>query len=670
MTAITGLIGLDGRPYGVADLAGALGILAPLGPDGTGGWAGRAGPLGVALGVVLRHRVPEDDADVQPVILAGGRVVVVADVVLTNRAELCRLLDLPEEGGAGPPGGGGAGGAGLSDAAVVAHAYQRWGDACCARLRGEFAVAVADGRRGGVLLARDHTGARPLHLHRGRGWCGFASTALAVTGFAGVPATPDLDRAAEFLALSMASSRSWVRDVAPVPPATALWLSPAGVRPRRYWEPPDRPARRGSAAEHAERLRDALDAAVRARLRRRGGIGVMLSGGLDSTAVAATVATQVAPAPVRTYTAVPAPGWSGPRTRWDPDESPLVHLLAARHPNLAPAYLDARGAAMIDGDPRLYAAGATPVRNTLNMAWIRRVERRAAHDGVSVLFTGGFGNHAFSDDGRRWLVELLAAGRWRQAWREAGDWSAARGLPLAATVREGLLREAVPPAMLRWRAGRRGQPPPGAVPPEVCALRPDLFAAIAPRWPASLPDLLAAAAAQAETRAAREARGGWRQADPTTDVALLELRAVQPAWARRHRGLDRAAARTAMRGRVPDEIRLRRVRGAQLPDWFDRMRDAYAELCAELAAASGHGPSRTLLDLERLDAAVRDCRPGPVADPPPILRILLPRALAVSRYLRWFDAWAGERAVAGKTGEMPTRNGVERFNTSSADVTR
>jgi asparagine synthase (glutamine-hydrolysing) len=642
VTAIAGLVGVDGRPCSAVGLRGAMDILAPLGSDGEGSWSGRAGPVGVALAAVRRRRVPEDDADTQPVVRTDG-LVAVADVVLDNRSELCRRLGLADAGD-------------LPDATIVAHAYARWGERCCEHLGGEFAVAVADARRGGVFLGRDHLGIRPLHLYRGPGWVAFASTALAVTGFAGVAPEVDLERAKEFLALVMPSDRSWIRDVVPVPPGTSAWISPAGVRTRRYWRLESRERYHGSAEEHAEELLAVFDEAVRARLRRRGRIGVMLSGGLDSTAVAATVAAEVGDEPVRTYTSVPPPGWTGPASRRDPDESHLVRLLAGRVPNLFPTFVDARGVDVIDGDDELFAAGGTPLRNTLNMAWVRTIYAHATADGVGLLFSGGGGNVSFSRDGERWLVDLLLAGRLPEAWREARAWSAARPCGLAATLRASVVRQIWP--------GRLGRPTGGGGDPvdawlAATALRPALGAdpglrhrleVVAARGAAARRRAVAfvheGRSAQAEARAAREALAGWRRTDPTTDVRLLRLCAGQPSWARRHRGVDRAGARLSMRGRVPDEIRLRRIRGAQLPDWLDRLTDAYVDICQELAAARAHAPTRALVDLERLAALVRrwpDARRGLDPDHVAAYQFALPRALAVSRYLRWFDEWAAGR---------------------------
>ncbi|WBB46810.1 asparagine synthase-related protein [Verrucosispora sp. WMMA2044] len=646
MTGFAGLVSLDGRPYAERDLDGAITVLTALGADARGCWAGRTGAVAAAVASVVHCRVPEDDEDRQPWASAEAGTVVVADAVLTNRVELCRMLEL-------------RGAAAVPDSLLIAHAYTRWGADCCRRLRGDFAFAVVDGRRGGVLLARDHLGRRPLHLYQSAGWLGFGSTALAVAAMPQVPLEPDLDRAVEFLAVAQDTRRSWIRDVAPVPAASTIWITPERTQHRRYWSLDDTPRRSGSAAEHAEELRTAMDQAVRAHLRHRGGVGVMLSGGLDSTAVAATLAEQVAPARLRTYTSVPPAGWTGSANGRDTDESSLVRLLAGAHPNLAPAFVDAVGAHAIDGDDAYFAAGGTPVRNTLNMMWVRAIHQRAVTDNVSILFTGGIGNLTFSRDEPRWLVDLARAGRLIEAWREAAAWSARRGW--RETLVQGVLRPMLPGSMHRLIELRRGHRSTAAQWLAASPLRPHLATtALAARIAggidayrriSGLGRFVDDNAQHAEVMATLDVRCRGRVVDPTADLALIELSARQPGWARRHRGRGRAAARASMAGRVPDGIRLRVVRGAQLPDWYDRITDRRDEIRDEFAAARVDPATQELMDLPRLDALIRDWPTPDQAGDPVVARdytLLLPRALATSKYLRWLRhyATADRRSVA------------------------
>jgi hypothetical protein len=101
-----------------------------------------------------------------------------------------------------------------------------------------------------------------------------------------------------------------------------------------------------------------------------------------------------------------------------------------------------------------------------------------------------------------------------------------------------------------------------------------------------------------------------------------------------------------MADRLPDPLRLRRTRGEQLPDWLDRLTDARDELADELAQARGHPSTRALIDVARLEATLADWpAPDEAARPDRVVshRQVLPRSLAVSRYLRWFEEWSRER---------------------------
>ena len=110
----------------------------------------------------------------------------------------------------------------------------------------------------------------------------------------------------------------------------------------------------------------------------------------------------------------------------------------------------------------------------------------------------------------------------------------------------------------------------------------------------------------AESSATVQALSGVRFTDPTGDVRLIQLSATQPSWVRRRNGRWRAVCRDAMADRLPPSIAERTRRGAQLPDWLDRMAAAKDELVTELAAARDSQTCRELLDLDRIDAAIRE----------------------------------------------------------------
>ncbi len=643
MTALCGAIWWRRHGSGDGNLAGVQEILAPYGRRQT--WVGDAGPCAVELGV------QESDQRAGPgramVEGAGGTLVVCADSHLHRPDQLARRLGV---------------GTASSDAGLVLAAYQRWGRSFLQQLSGSFALAIVDRRRGGVLLARDHSGSRPLAVHEGDGVVAFATTALALTGFPGVGHALDLDRALEVMLLAYSTSRTFVRGVQTVQPGSAMWIGGGGSRTWRWWLPEELPvSETGSLRTHASALRESLEEAVGCSLADARKVGVMLSGGLDSTSVATLAARQLAPDLLTSYTSVPPAGWSGPTPRgWIPSEQFAVEALARRASNLRPRFVDAEAGSLFGHSEALWELGSPPVRNPMNMVWVLACYQQAADEGIDVLLSGSAGNVAFSADGALWLVELARRGRFLELAREAWTFSRAFDTSMVKVVRGDLLAHLLP-GLKRRREVRSGSDPLtqwlGAT-----AVHPDRLADVDLRT--VLPELtdphprgftrdtgrlFLNGAAQAELYAAVGARWGVELRDPTSDRLLVELAVTQPEWLRRHHGEWRAIARAAMRDALPPEIVDRPTSGAQQPDWFDRLSSARAEVGDELEAVRSHPASCEVIDVARLDRLVADWPDrSRMADPRVIgeYQLALSRALVLSRYLRWFE----DRARRVRTG--------------------
>ncbi len=618
------------------DLRAVHAALAPYGAVQV--WDGRVARSHVALGGHTNSETLFASAD-------EGRLIVCADAHLTDRARLARDLDRP---------------ATSSDAELILHAYRRWGGACAEHLDGAFAFAVADSVRGGLLLVRDHLGARPLVIHRREGITAFASTALALTGLPGVGHELDIKRVAEVLLLAYASERTFVTGVRWVPPGSATWITAESQRTWAWWRPGEiEPNDLGSAAAHAEQLRSVLDDAVARALERTARPGVLLSGGLDSASVAAVAALQQDPDQVRTYTSVPPATWNGTVPNgWIADERFALEALVERHPNLRPSYFEVTGGSLFDLHENTWELGAGPSRNPVNMMWILGIRREAAADGVDRLLSGGAGNVAFSADGPDWLLDLVRARHPVIAHREASAWSRSFGIPILRVWRQAL-SPLEPRAVRRLRRRKH----PSAIDEwlALTAVNRDLLADVRPAdvlpqladdrprsWTRDMRDLFGVAATQADSNIATEAMFGVATADPTGDRRLLEVAFAQPERWRRHQGVSRAICRQAMSDVLPPEIVDRVSRGAQVPDWFDVLTSQRHLLAEEVEAARDHPTSRQVLDIPRLQHLIT-AWPDRARGNDPVVnrnyRLALTRGLLVSRYVRWFEQRA--RRVAG-----------------------
>src|SRR6188768_1892928 len=129
MTALAGCWNYGGQPHPADSCKRMLAAQAIYGPDDERQWSDGA----LAMGRGLFRVLPEDIHDRQPLHGAGGRLTLVADVRLDNRADLAAALDLPAERARG-----------LCDAAILLACLERWGEGALDRLVGDFAFALWD----------------------------------------------------------------------------------------------------------------------------------------------------------------------------------------------------------------------------------------------------------------------------------------------------------------------------------------------------------------------------------------------------------------------------------------------------------------------------------------------------------------------------------------------
>ncbi len=179
------------------------------------------------------------------------------------------------------------GGPSGGDAARLLQLWEQRGEAALAELDGVFAFALWDRRARALWLGRDAFGTRPLFWAQGGGRLAFASETGALLRLPWVGRDIATEHLAEYLSFRYVHApRTLLRDVRAVPPGHLLRYDANGPRPRRWyapsWAPPDAPV--PPERETAGRVDDALRRAV-ARMSADGPVGVLLSGGLDSSSI-------------------------------------------------------------------------------------------------------------------------------------------------------------------------------------------------------------------------------------------------------------------------------------------------------------------------------------------------------------------------------------------------
>jgi len=210
MSAIAGVLRLDGAPADAGLIGRMLDSMSHRGPDGRGMWTSGA----VALGHLARHTTPESTTEHQPLAAEDGTLVLVFDGRVDNRDELVRRLDadgVPVRHG--------------TDAEIVLRAWQRWGAECPDRILGDFAFALWDAPHRLLFCARDIVGIRPFCYRVTARGVQFASEPQALLQDADFSPRPNEGMVAEHLAGIVTSRRETV--CCGCRPPTRWWLAPA-----------------------------------------------------------------------------------------------------------------------------------------------------------------------------------------------------------------------------------------------------------------------------------------------------------------------------------------------------------------------------------------------------------------------------------------------------------
>ena len=254
--------------------------IAARGPDDYGLEAVAHGSGAVALGNRRLAIIDPSPAGHQPMWDAARRTAITFNGMIYNFRELRERLRAEGESFESD-----------CDTEVVLRAYGRYGADCVRRLEGMFAFAIWDERRGELFLARDPLGIKPLYYRHDGDELIFASQVKALLASGLVPTRLDAAGIRTFLAYGAVSEPlTAIEGVSALPAGHTARFRAGRLELDRYWEPPAAADARPPRSEAVAELRRLLDASVRRHLMSDAPLGVFLSGGLDSSLVAALAA--------------------------------------------------------------------------------------------------------------------------------------------------------------------------------------------------------------------------------------------------------------------------------------------------------------------------------------------------------------------------------------------
>jgi asparagine synthase (glutamine-hydrolysing) len=318
-----------------------------------------------------------------------------------------------------------------TDAEVILAAYRAWGPAAVDRFRGMFAFAVADAEAHELWLCRDRLGIKPLYLFRpAAGGLLFASEVRGILAAGAELVPPKVSASAleSFLSQGMVwGAGTIVEGISQLPPATSIGLNWDGVeiRRERYWSLPFVPE-----ADEVRRSREDAVTEISAELRRAVALhliadvplGIFLSGGIDSSALA-TVANEVHRGGIHTLSV----GFDQPEFDETAEASTLARDLGTNH-----TVLKLHGTQLLDDVEQVFASMDQPTVDGFNTYVVSRAARQA---GLTVALSGLGGDELF------------------------GGYASFRDVPRAALLRRLIpFAIQIPEGAQRWasRVGGRG----------------------------------------------------------------------------------------------------------------------------------------------------------------------------------------------------------------------
>jgi asparagine synthase (glutamine-hydrolysing) len=584
---------------------------------------------------VMRWAVVDRDRQVIPFWDDQRQVLVAGDVRLHNRADVAGALDL-------------AGGAlAASDLELAGRAYLRWGDEAPRRLVGDFAFVAWDERRRTLLAARDQLGVRPLYYG-----------ALDVDGDQGLLVASDVrqilvltrrpydDVSAErilerFVPPRRKAGRTYFRGISALRAGHVLVARAGALSERRYWFPPQPPARPASYADSCAELLRLFRGAVRDRLDSEHPIVAHSSGGFDSSTILVTADDLH-----RSGAARPSIVMASALARGLPcDDSRYMDAVAARV-----RFEGVRWSALDDDpSPAFEPSLAAPVfRRGMAFGAPRDLEL-CEQRGARVLLQGTGGDTVLFASGV--FLDLFRHGRWPRLLVETivHRRPLARGARSLVKAALGGLPPAAAAALGARLFGRPGDPPDW-LGPELRRIYPPADDAVDPvgrDWPSHTAfdlwrrvngPLFGAAVGSAVQYAAER---GIEARLPFADVRVVEHLLAMPWQQRVPHGQLRRTGRDALGPMLPEELLRRPAQGSWTQVWDLNARRARPTI--EALIERGDWLSAPFVDRGRARSMFRQAvGPGP-AEPGAWVQLL--SFAATEAWLRLLFCYATQHEV-------------------------
>lgn len=563
----------------------------------------------VFMGCGLQYITEESEREILPYYDEENKVFITADAIIDNREELIKLLELNI-----------ADVSELTDSEYILLAYKKWNNECIKYLIGDFSFVIFDENKDEVFCAKDHVGKRTFYYVNNENYFGFCTVANPLIVLMKEKASVNQRWLSDYISLTgvaqVSEEKEYIlNEINQLPFANIMILKDGNLKISRYWNPEKdiKPLKLKDEKAYIEEFRRIFSEAVNCRCRAKGNVGIKLSSGLDSSAVSVFAAQNLKKVDkkLKSYTVVPKKGFTNnyPKSLL-PDETELVKELVDYVQNIDAKFCDCLGADSITCIEDLLLYLEQPYKFIENSYWLYEFTKLAEKDGCRVMLTGQFGNSTISYGNCLDILKtFLCEGRLLRLNSEVNNINRLSGYSRKKLYFD-ILKSILPHKCDRnvnyfkyspisdemknkWDIEKRfkednitGQKI------KVKNIKQFRKGILDPKCFNQL--------SVSETKIGLSS--GVLDRDPTRDKRVIEFCMSVPSTLFLKDGYSRYLIRAAMKGLLPDSIRLHvKSKGVQAADWLERLEDKWDDIFKEIKVAINDPILREYLDVDYLN---------------------------------------------------------------------
>lgn len=320
-----------------------------------------------------------------------SNLLMTADAIIDNRNELIEKLKLTDSIDQ------------ISDSKLILEAYKKWGEECQKYLVGDFCFVIL--KRNKVFVVRDHCGHRPLYYYKDDEKFIFSTTIKAIKNILGEKLKINELWVANYLisGFEVKEKNNYdtvYENIYLVPAANQMIIKNGELDLKMYWNPLEfNKLNLKNYDEGFLKFKEIFEEAVRCRLRTTGNVGILLSGGLDSTSVGALAARELEKRgkKLKAYSSIPCKDYvNDERKNLIPDEREYIEKTLNMYKNIDINYCTGYDKDCLEMVDKVLSCIEVPYLALENAPWLVESSERASTNKCKVVLTGQFGNLSIS----------------------------------------------------------------------------------------------------------------------------------------------------------------------------------------------------------------------------------------------------------------------------------